>query len=227
MAEPLAAIAKSDLFTGIEPEGIRSMLSCLQARQKSFHDQEIILEAGKAVQQMGLVLTGRVYLETNDFWGNKSIYAEIPASASFGEAYALSGKDPLPFNAVSRGESTVLFLDMLHMARMCEKACTCHRAVNEHLLKIIAGQTLGLNQKIKHLSARTTREKLLSYLSSEARQQHSAYISLPFNRQELADYLSVERSAMSRELSRMKAEGLIDYSRNVFALKTPLGEPHS
>ena len=92
--------------------------------------------------------------------------------------------------------------------------------MNEHLLKIIAAQTMELNRKIKHLSARTTREKLLSYLSSEAQRQRSAYISLPFNRQELADYLSVERSAMSRELGKMKAEGLIDFSRNVFALKT-------
>ena len=225
MEDQTAALTEFVLFSGIEPEDIRTMLGCLNARKRIYRDQELIWEAGTAVQQMGLVLSGRVYLESDDFWGNKFIYAEIPRYTSFGESYALSG-DPLPFNAVSRGESAVLFLEMHQMARMCAKACACHRTMNEHLLKIIAGQTLGLNQKIKHLSARTTRAKLLSYLSSEARAQHSAYITLPFNRQELADYLSVERSAMSRELSHMKAEGLIDYSRNVFALKTPLGEHH-
>ncbi|PWM40129.1 MAG: Crp/Fnr family transcriptional regulator [Clostridiales bacterium] len=220
MEEELAIAASSDLFMQIEPHELRRMMGCLQAHKKTYRDQETIWEAGSAICQVGLVLRGRVYLESDDFWGNKSIYAEIPRGSSFGEAYALSEGDPLPFNAVSRGESAILFLDIRRMANMCSRACSCHRMMNEHLLKIIAAQTMELNRKIKHLSARTTREKLLSYLSSEAQRQRSAYISLPFNRQELADYLSVERSAMSRELGKMKAEGLIDFSRNVFALKT-------
>lgn len=219
MEQMIAAMAESALFAGIEPEELWKLLGCLSAQKRQYHDQEIIWAANTQIRQVGLVLEGRVYLEAHDFWGNKSIYAEIPRCGSFGEAYALSEEEPLPFNAVAQGESAVLFLDIRRMVWMCENGCMCHRVMNEHLLRIVADQSKALNRKIKHLSARTTREKLLSYFSEEARRQKTPYITLPFNRQELADYLSVERSAMSRELSRMKADGLIDYSRNVFLLR--------
>lgn len=214
------AIQKSVLFSGISPEEIQKMLGCLSAREKRFHDHQQVWQAGRPMEQIGLVLEGRVLLENDDFWGNRFIASEIPAGNTVGEAYALTA-EPLPFNAVSKGESRVLFLDVRRMMWMCDQACTCHRTLNEQLLRIIANQAKDSDQKIKHLSGRTTRDKLLSYLFEESRRQQTNYITLPFNRQELADYLSVERSAMSRELSKMKAEGLIDYSRNVFALKSP------
>lgn len=216
----VVAVEKNALFTGISPQEIQKMLGCLSAREKRFWDQQQVWPAGEPMDQIGLVLEGRVLLENDDFWGNRFIASEVPAGSTVGEAYALTA-EPLPFNAVSKGDSRVLFLDVRRMMRMCDNACSCHRAMNERLLKIIADQAKDADRKIKHLSGRTTRDKLLSYLSEEARRQQTAYIDLPFNRQELADYLSVERSAMSRELSKMKAEGLIDYSRNVFALKNP------
>ena len=212
-------IKNSELFADIPCEKINSMLECFGASERSFAAEEAVLYAGVKVTQIGIVLSGKVYMESCDFWGNKSIITEYKPGASFGEAYALAKNDLPVFDFVAKENTSIVFIDISRLSLPCSKGCAEHKKLVENLLSAVAAKTRELELKMNPICKRTTRDKLISYLSGEARKQDCANIQIPFNRQELADYLSVERCAMSKELHKMKRDGLIDFEGNEFILK--------
>ncbi len=219
MEERTRVIGTCELFYGIDEERIRQMMDCLNCTKRKFSAGETVWRSGLRVTQVAIVISGRIHLESCDFWGNKSIITECIAGSSFGAPYALAKKDLLVFDVVAKENSEILFVDIESIKSPCSKNCTAHKQLIENLLSLVATKARDLELKISHICNRTTRDKLISYLSSEARKQGSSYIRIPFNRQELADYLSVERCAMSKQLHQMRRDGLIDFAGNDFVLK--------
>ena len=214
--EPL--ISRSPLFRGIESHEVQDMLTCLDARQRYVPKDDALQRVDDVTTCMGRVLEGAVRLEKEDYWGNRSILASFGPGQSFAEVYACEPDLAFDINVVAAEDATVLFLDIGRVTTMCPSSCAFHARPIRNLLGIVAKRTHALTRKIEHTTKRTTRAKLLSYLSDQAEAAHASRFVIPFDRQELADYLSVDRSAMCAELSRMKRDGLIDYNRNQFEI---------
>lgn len=210
-----------DLFEGIDEKEKKAMLSCLEARKKSYLSGNIVFRRGGHTSYMGLVLSGAVHMVKDDFWGNRSILGEASAGSMFGEVYACLADRKLEVDVVAVEDTEVLFLDVKKILTVCSSACVFHTRLIRNLLTIMAEKNLMLTHKMEHMAQKNTRDKLLSYLSMESMKSGSAEFTIPFNRQQLADYLSVDRSAMSRELSHMKEEGILEYQRNRFRLISP------
>ena len=218
MRRYIGVIKMCELFSGIDDNELTDVLTCLNAEVKSFRKGDTVCRAGEFANSAGVVLTGRIYLESNDFLGNKSIVTEFTPGRCFGESYAFAKNVTMPFNIVAKENSDILVFDMRRLAAPCVKDCMNHRMLTDNLLCSMAAKHCELNNKITHLSRRTTREKLISYLSEQANLQKTIIFTIPFNRQELADYLSVDRSAMSNELCKMRDEGLIEFEKSCFKL---------
>lgn len=214
----LPLISRSALFRGIETEEVEAMLQCLKARQRSLPKGTTLFRVGDVSTSMGIVLEGSVRLEREDYWGNRSILATFGPGQPFGEVYACEADLPFDINVVAAEDTLVLLLDMRRITTLCTSTCTFHTRLIRNLLGIVARRTHALSRKIEHTSKRTTRAKLLSYLSDQAKAAGTSRFSIPFDRQELADYLAVDRSAMCAELSRMQKEGIINYRKNQFEL---------
>ena len=213
-----ALLQKSPLFAGITPEEIERLLHCLGGRVKSYGKGDFIFHAGAVLHQIGLVISGKVQVVKEDYWGNRLIFSSMEQGQLFGESYACLQKEPLEVSIVSATDSQVLFLDLEHALSVCTCACGFHTRLIRNLMTILAKHNLNLTRKVQHLGQKTTREKLLAYLWSISQKEQSEEFDIPYNRQELADYLAVDRSAMSAELSRMKAEGLVEFHKNHFRL---------
>lgn len=215
----LPLIARSALFANVDASSVSAMLGCLDARIASYEKGETIFRAGDTSRVMGLVLEGGARIEREDYWGNRSILGTFGPGQTFGEAFACQPGQPFDVNVIAPAPATILLLDVQRVVTMCSSNCVFHAQLIRNLLNIVAKRTHALTRKIEHISKRTTRAKLLSYLSDQAAAHGSRRFSIPFDRQELADYLSVDRSAMSAELSRMKRDGILDYHKNSFELK--------
>ncbi len=220
MNEMTEILINTELFCGIPQYKILSMFKCLGCTKRDYSAGETVMRAYQRVQHIGIVVTGRVHACISDFWGNSSIISEYTAGESFGEAYALAKDDFPVYDVVAKVDSTIMFVDINKILSPCENNCHEHRKLIENLLTAVATKSRSLETKMSHICCRTTRDKLLSYLSAEARKHAKNSFVIPFNRQELADYLSVERCAMSKELQRMKRDGLIDFSKSRFELKS-------
>lgn len=219
MKEVLSILKRSALFVGMDDAEIESMLGCLGAKYDDFDKSECILRVGDAPESVGLLLSGSVLVVQEDYWGNRNIRARIAAGQVFAEAFACVPGAVMDVSVVADEPSRVLWLNVGRVLHTCPTACAHHSRMIRNLLADLAANNLRANEKLTHISRRSTREKLLSYLSAEARRRGQAAFSIPFNRQQLADYLSVERSAMSAELSRMQREGLLTVEKNRFSLK--------
>jgi len=206
------------LFSGIEESDFKSMLDCLAARQKHFKKNSFIFISGETGDFMGIVLQGAIHVLRDDFWGRRKILARIESGGLFGEAFACAGLKKLPVSIMAAEESEVLLLSSRRITSSCPEACVFHIKLIKNLTVLLAEKNVTLIQKLQHITQTTTREKLLSYLSGEAQNAGNSKFIIPFNREELASYLAVERSAMSAELSRMKNDGLINYRKNSFEL---------
>ncbi len=218
MEKFLPIFRESRLFQGIDDEGIRGMLTCIGASATRYGKGESLLKAGNVPGAIGLVLSGEVHLVREDFWGNNDILTDVKAGETFAEASALLGDRPLLFGAIAAEAAEAVFLPVNRLLITCSTNCGCQAKVIENLLAIVAERNLAYERKCGHLSHRTTREKLLSFLSEQSAVQKSHEFTISYNRQQLADYLSVDRSAMSAELSRMQADGLIRYEKSHFRL---------
>lgn len=219
--EYIPVLERTRLFAGVDKKEIGVLLSCLQARRKQYAKGEYVLRQGEQIHQILLLAKGSLLIQQDDYWGNRSIVSRIGEGEIFAEAYAASGGETLPHDVAAVEESMVLFLDLNRIFAVCLPACRFHRLVLENLFFAISEKNRGLVQKLGYLSRRSIREKLLAYLSWEAGKKGGPSFSIPFNRQQLADYLAVDRSAMSRELCRMRDEGLIRFERNRFTLLQP------
>ena len=218
MINYLSAAAKSPLFKGIGEEDLASLLSCLAARERRWQKGEFVLRAGDEVDSLGLVLDGRCHIVREDFWGNRNIVAEVGPGEIFAESYACAAGARLTVSVLAVERSSILFLNAGRLLAACPSACPFHTRLIRNLVSVLARKNLLMNEKLTHVTQRSTREKLLSYLSSASQRRGAPSFEIPFNRQELADYLSVERSAMSAELGKMQNDGLIEVKKNHFHL---------
>ena len=167
---------------------------------------------------MGILLSGSVSIENDDVWGNKSILDKIGPGQVFAETYACVPDEPLMISIVATEPTEILFLDMSRVLNICSNACGFHNQLIRNLLSVSLQKNLSLSRRIFHTSSKSIRGRLLSYLSFQATQQGSYDFQIPFSRQQLADYLSVDRSALSNELGKMQKEGLLRVERNHFTL---------
>jgi len=211
-------IAASPLFSSIKESELSAMLSCLGARTKHYSKNDVIFSEGDPVVTMGMVLEGSVNIERTDFYGSRSMIASIAPGDLFAEMFACAGIDVLPVSAVAAADSTVMLMDVKRLLTTCSNACLFHNSLIENLLHAVAQKNLALNAKIHCMSRRTTREKLMAYLLEYAKSVRSPEFTIPFDRQGLADYLGVERSAMSVELNKLKKEGIIDTRGSWFTI---------
>ena len=219
MKEYLKLLKRTKLFYGITESEMEVMLECLSAVTHSYKKGELVFRRGEQITAVAMLLEGCVHIQKEDYWGNLSILSEIAEGELFGEVYACLGNDEILNNAVAVKQSVVLFLDINRVLTMCPSSCRFHGRLIRNLLSSVALKNKMLTQKLEHISQRTTREKLLSYLSEQSLKAGCSSFDIPFNRQQLADFLSVDRSAMSNELCKMRDEGILSFERNHFILK--------
>ena len=212
------SLGDTPLFAGLTPDEAEKALACLDPSEKSYPDGGYILRAGEEGAPVGLVVSGGVHIVREDVWGDRSILQTVPPGALFGESYACLPSRPLLVGAVAAGETRVLFFQMDKLLTVCPSACPHHTRIVRNLLGVLAGKNLLLTQKLDQVTKKTIRKKLMAYLSYEAERQGGTDFTIPYNRQELADYLAADRSALSAELGRMRKEGLLSCHKDHFVL---------
>lgn len=218
MKEYIPILKKMKLFAGVDADGIATMLECLNARLCDYKKGELVFRQGDIIACFAVPVEGRLHIQSDDYWGNRSIISVVEVGELFGEAYAASGSKPFPNSVAAVEDSRVILFEAAGIMGECAESCKFHSVVVQNLFYIISEKNRRLMQKLGYMSKRTTREKLIAYLSEEAKRSGSGTFSIPFDRQQLADFLSAERSALSRELCRMRDEGLILFRKNTFTL---------
>ena len=206
------------LFDGINDENMQRMLTCLGAKAESFDKKQTVFFEGSVAQNIGIVLSGSVQIVLVDYYGNRSILSEVGAGDMVAEAFACAETKSLPVSVIANEPCEVMFISCSHILHTCSNNCGFHQQMIFNLMKDLAQKTILFHEKLEITSKRTTREKLLTYLSICSKQLDSLEFEIPFDRQELADYLEVDRSGLSAEISKLKKEGLISCEKNRFAL---------
>lgn len=219
MKDFLPVIRSSQLFSGVSEEELTAMLSCLGARKESFPKDTFLMRAGDAAASVGLVLSGSVLIVQEDIWGNRNILSRSGIGQTFAAAYACAPGSVLNVGVCAETPVEALFLDVKRVLNVCPSACAHHSRIIRNLIGELAEKNLRFGEKLTHMGQRTTRAKLMSYLSAEAQRIGRYDFDIPFSRQQLADYLAVERSGLSLELGKMRGEGLLDFHKNHFVLK--------
>ena len=211
-------IKNSPVFFGLSEDELKNMLECFNARIKTFEDGEFIIRQGELVKNIYLVLDGAVNIEKDTYWGRRIIVTQLGINENIALAFVASKNIESSIDAVSVGNTKLLILSYEKCTTMCQNVCTKHRLLINNLFEILSKENIELLQKIENISQKTIREKLLTYFSNEAKRNKSNIFELPYNRQDLADYLNIDRSAMSFELSKMQKDGLIKTEKNKFCL---------
>lgn len=215
-------LSNTQLFRNIPEECIRRLLVCLKAREKSFKKGCPICMEGFSIKEIGVVLSGCVIMEFIDALGTNHILRVVKAGGSFGEEYACGSRGSLLHTVRASEDSDILFLDASVLLRPCEKNCSYHQKLIENLVYVSVSRSLQLMRKVLHSSPKTIRERLISYLSERVKWNGSYEFDIEFSRQQLADYLNVDRSALCNELSKMHKEGLVTYRKNHFVVHMKL-----
>lgn len=218
MKKFIPILKKTQMFSGLGTDEIESMLSCLGARLCNYKKGEYVLRQGEYLSDIIVLADGNLHIQKDDYWGNRSILGHIAVGEMFGEAYALPESGAVMNDVVAVENSTAIFFDAMRIITTCPSACRFHSMIIQNLFFAISEKNRKLVQKLGHMSKRSTREKLISYLSEEAKRQNNSEFTIPYNRQQLADFLSVDRSAMSNELCKMRDEGLLKFTKNQFRL---------
>ena len=212
-------LARTQLFAGSASDQIDAMLGCLDVHESTYRKGAYVHRMGDVIKTVGLVVEGSVRVESVDVWGNVSVLGVAGPGGMFGEAYAAVPDEPLMVDVVAAESSTVLFLNLGKVLATCPRACPNHARTSRNMTAIIARHSLALSRRILHVAPKTIRGKVLAYLSDMAERTGRREFDIPFDRQQLADYLGVDRSALSAELSRMQKAGLIETRRSHFVLK--------
>lgn len=212
-------LSRCPLFYGIEPNDLNAMMGCLGAKYISFSKGDPVFLEGEPAQLVGVVLSGGVQVVQDDYYGNRSVLSILQPGDSFGEAFSCAGLDSMPVSVFAIKDGEVLLLNCQRILTMCSHTCHFHSLLIQNILKGLAQKNLAFTQKVRYMSQKTTRAKLLAYLFDQAKQQGSEEFAIPCNRQALADYLGVERTAMSAEISKLKKAGLLDTKGSWFCLK--------
>ena len=218
MKEYIPVLKRTQIFAGVGNDEIAYMLLCLDAQLHHYKKGEYVLREGEHLSDIMILVNGRLLIQKDDYWGNRSILEQISMGEMFGEAYIAPESGPLLNDVAAAEDSAVIFLNAKRIMTTCSSACRFHTMVVQNLFFSISEKNRKIVRKLSHMSKRSIREKLISYLSEEATRQNSSSFTIPFNRQQLADFLFVDRSAMSNELSKMRKEGLLEFERNRFKL---------
>lgn len=218
MEEFLHVLKKSPLFYGVSDDELYTLLKCCGAEQTRYEEGEYIYRMGESLDSIMVLLSGSAMVMQENFWGKREELYRVKEGEIFGESYSCSRTAVLPVNVVAEQFCEVVFLTYQRMITFCSLACDFHTRLIQNMLRVLSEQNVKLENKLEHMSRKTTRDKLLSYLSQQAVVNGGRDFVIPHSRQELAGYLGVDRSAMSNELSKMKAEGLLEFQRNHFVL---------
>ena len=218
MEQYMFILRNSPLFQGMTEEEILSVLHCISASVLHRKKGEYVFRVGDSTESMGLVLRGAMLSLQEDLWGHRNIIHRIGVGEFFAEPFAATPGSVLNVSVAADEDSEIMLLNMGRLLKTCPNACAYHNRLVQNLVSVMARRVMNLNEKITHMAKRSTREKLLSYLSAESMRQGKFSFTIPYDRQQLADYLSVERAAMSVELSKLQKEGYLKTNRNHFEL---------
>lgn len=221
MKKYLEVIKASPLFGNIAPEDLGGMLDCLGAVVRHYSRRQTILAEGEPARYMGIVLSGSAQIVQVDYFGNRSIVGGVGPGELFAESFACAGVEMMPVDVVASADTEIMLMDRQRILNTCGNACEFHRQMIYNLMKVAAMKNLAFHQKLQIISRRTTREKLLAYLMQQAKKCNSSSFVIPYDRQELADYLAVDRSGLSAEIGKLCREGVIRSRRSWFELLTP------
>ena len=214
----LHVLQKVNLFQGLSNAEILSVLKCLGTRVTGYPKDGAVMLAGDAPERVGIVLGGRVRIQREDMDGNLAVIDEIAPGGMFGEAFACAGVARIPVSVWATEETEILFLNYAKIIAVCPSACNFHARLIRNMLRGIAGKLIALNQKLDIVQKNTIREKLAAYFESCVQKSDTRRFTIPFDRNTLAEYLGVNRSAVSRELGKMRDEGLLTFRKNDFTL---------
>lgn len=206
------------LFDGIEDGHLAAMLGCLGAKVAGFDKKYTIFPEGKPVRHIGIMLSGSAQIVQVDYYGNRSILAGVETGELFGEAFACAETEESPVAVVANEPCEVMLIDCRHILHTCENSCSFHRKLIFNLMKTLAVRNIMFHQKLEITSKRTTREKLMAYLMLQAKKAGSSRFEIPFDRQELADFLEVDRSGLSNEIAKLCREGILESEKKQFTL---------
>lgn len=218
MKDFVSVLSQCPLFEDIQSEDISGMLDCLGGRKITVLKGQTVFLEGDPTTYIGIVLEGAVQLVRSDYYGNRSIVAHIGPGELFGESYACAGIPSLPISVVADENSQILLVECRKITVTCSHACGFHTQIIYNMLKLVANKNLVFDQKIQITSKRTTREKLIAYLMNQMKLQNSNHFSIPYDRQELADYLEVDRSGLSAQISKLRKEGVLESHKNTFTI---------
>lgn len=214
----LTALADIPLFRGISAQALEEMAEALRMHEERYRKDELILRAGTLTQSLGIVLAGSVTIESNDAWGTRTILGFAGKGEAFAETYALLPKEPLLVDVRSHESCCILFIRISLLAHYAEAQKLWATQLSQNLLMNAAKKNLMLSRRSFLIASKSVREKVMAYLNAESIKHKANMFEIPFNRQQLADYLNVERTALSKELSRMQADGYISYRKNRFTI---------
>ncbi len=208
------------IFRGMNDDEIIASLDFLQARKQGFKKGSTIFHAGDTTNKLGLVIAGSVIIESDDAWGNKTILSSAEVGQFFAETYALLSNEPMLVNVIANENCRILFLRIGNLKKLQANMNQWMMKFLSNLLMVSAHKNLMLSGRSFHTAPKTIRERVMAYLNSVSLQRHANEFNIPFDRQQLADYLNLERTALSKELGKMKCDGLIDYYKNSFRIIT-------
>lgn len=217
------SLSGTPLFQGIREQEIESVLKCLLAVERTFQKDEYLYRAGDTTGRLGIVAEGSVNIIKDDVWGNRGIIDNIGRGQIFAETYACLKGENLMVDVQAPEPARVMFLDVDRILTPCSSVCAYHTRLIRNLMHVLARKNLTLTKKMDIITPKSLRERVLVYLSQEVIKQGSHRITVPFNRQQMAEYLCVDRSALSGELSKMRKCGLIEYNKNQFTVSPKQG----
>ena len=218
MKKYLKILKKCALFENIEEEHLMRMLPCLGAKVEFFDKKYTIIDEGSQAKYVGIVLSGSAHIVQVDYYGTRSILGSVESGEVFAEAFACAETESIPVSVVASEPCEVMLIDCGHILHTCNNNCGFHGQLIYNLMKDLARKTLIFHQRIEITSKRTTRERLMAYLMFYAKQTGGESFEIPFDRQELADYLEVDRSGLSAEISKLRAEGVLESNKKRFRL---------
>lgn len=218
MGDYLDVLSKSIIFNGIDKNEINVLLKCLLAVEKKLKKGEYIFHQGDFIKSIFIVVEGKVHITKEDYWGNHSIISEASVGEIFGEVYACVGNLPAQVNAMAIKDCFIIEMNISKILKHCSASCGFHQKLIENLLNVVAEKNLILNNKLDCVSQRSIRDKIMRYLSQQSVRARKNEFEIPFNRQQMADFLAVDRSAMSKELCKLRDEGVIEFNKNHFKL---------
>ncbi|MDF2985371.1 MAG: cyclic nucleotide-binding protein [Eubacterium sp.] len=204
------------IFENIDESQLDNLLGCLGAKVQEYYKNDIIFIADSKVSSVGIILSGSAQIVKEDVMGNRTIMSELAEGDIFGEAFACANINKIPVTVLTTTGCEVLFIQFNRIVTTCTSACGFHSTLIKNMLQLIAQKNILLNNRMDILSQRTTREKLIAYFSMQMNKCGSNKFKIPFSRDELADFLCVNRSALSRELCNMRDEKLLAFNKNEF-----------